>query len=204
MIRLACKIPRNIVIACSGGPDSMALLSFCMKGKKNVFVLHVNHGTDHARDAESLVTKFCIANNLPLFVRNVKNNSHNENMWREERLAFYREFTEKEIYVATAHHLNDVAEWYLLSAIHGKAKLMSPIDKEHKLIKPFILTEKDELISWCNKNNIPFVIDPTNVGEDNSRAILRKETIPSLLKIHPGFNSTIRNMLSDSILNKEE
>ena len=122
---LACKIPRSVCVAVSGGPDSMAALSFCMNGKKDITVLHVDHHTPHAKIARECVSAFCNKHNIHLEVREVMSHEHNELIWREERLSFYKEFTSKGQYVLTAHHINDLVEWYLLTALHGNAKFMS-------------------------------------------------------------------------------
>ncbi len=195
MLLLAAKIPRKIVVACSGGADSMALLSFCINGRKDITVLHVDHKTEHAAQARKMVTDFCFEHKLNLEVREVETTEHNELAWRNERLGFYREFTDKGFTVATAHHLGDAAEWYLFTALHGAAKFMAPEDKEHGLIKPFLHTEKQELIDWCDRFKVPYITDPTNAGEDNARAILRG-VMPQLLKIHSGFYSSIRNKMT--------
>lgn len=193
MLQLACKIPRSICIAVSGGPDSMALLSFAQRGRKDITVLHVDHKTEHAKDARTFVEGYCCKHNLNLVVREIVGAVDGELAYREQRLGFYREFTSKGLYVATAHHANDLVEWYLLTSIHGKEKFMLPVDETHKLLKPFLYTPKSELIAWCHKFDVPFVIDPTNFGEDNSRAVLRAQVIPALLSIHPGMITTITN-----------
>jgi tRNA(Ile)-lysidine synthase len=196
MLHLACKIPHDTVIACSGGPDSMALLSFCQAGKKHITVLHIDHGTAHAKEARKFVETYCKNNSLPLVISEVpKSMEHSENAWREFRLGAYREFTKTNQWVATAHHLDDAIEWYLMTALHGGPKFMQPLDTEHKLMKPFLHTEKDQLIKWCNDKNVPYVIDPTNIGQENTRAILRESVMPGLLKIHPGMKSSIKNKM---------
>lgn len=195
-MHLACAIPHDIVLAVSGGPDSMALLSFCCAGRKNVTVLHVDHGTDHAKEARTLVENYCKNNNINLVVREVPSSiAHTENNWREFRLSAYADFTKAGAWVATAHHLDDAVEWYLLTALHGAPKFMEPIDSRFKLMKPFLFTNKEELIYWCNVRKVSYVDDPTNIGQDNSRAILRSSVIPSLLKIHPGMKTSIRGKM---------
>ena len=196
MFRLAASIPRDIVVACSGGADSMALLSFCMNGKKTISVLHVDHKTEHAKEARKLVVDFCKQHTLSLIIREVSDTtSPNEEKWRNQRLQFYKEFTDNGRFVATAHHLDDAVEWYLLSTIHGNPDFMSPINVAHSLIKPFLYVEKVELIGWCKRHNIPFVTDPTNIGNDNARAIMRSTIIPQLLVIHPGLKRSIKNKM---------
>ena len=200
MIQLATPIPRKVVVASSGGPDSQALLSFCRRGKKDITVLHIDHGTDHAKQARAHMEKYCADHNLPLVVREVPaDTEHNENVWREFRLECYREFTSKGIWLATGHHAGDNLEWHLLTTIHGKPNFMRPRDEEHKLLKPFLLAEKEELIAWCERFNVPYVNDPTNIGQDNARAKLRADVIPALLNIHKGMKSSIRNKFKESI-----
>lgn len=195
MINLACPIPHKIVIAVSGGPDSMALLDFCRRGRKDITILHINHGTQHAKEAHSLVYKYAQENKIDLVVRYTDNVKHTENDWRNYRLEVYRGFTQQELYVATGHQLDDLVEWYLLGALHGKPKFMVP-GSPHRLIKPFLYTEKKTLVDWCNTNNVPYVNDPTNIGNSNARAILRS-IMPQLLKIHPGLKTSIGNKAQD-------
>lgn len=194
MLNLACPIPRDVVVAVSGGPDSMALLNFCFSGRKNVTALHIDHGTQHAVEARQLVEKYCSDNKIPLVVKVVPTSiPHTENNWRQFRLNVYAEFTNTGRWVATAHHSGDNLEWYLLTAIRGHAKFMQACNDEYKLIKPFLFCEKQQLIEWCDDRYIPYVIDPTNIGEDNARAILRESVIPNLLKIHPGMRTSVKN-----------
>ena len=51
MIRILGNIPNQVTVACSGGPDSMAIIDFLRKGRKGVTVAHFDHGTDHGISA---------------------------------------------------------------------------------------------------------------------------------------------------------
>ena len=177
----------------------MALLDFCVRGKRNVRALHVNHGTEFSATSQRIVERYCSLNKIELSVHRIDpGGAHTEESWRDERLKAYSRFT-RDGYVATAHHLGDVVEWYLLTALHGKPALMKAVDDQHGLIKPFLGTQKGELIRWCDDRRVEYVTDPTNVGEDNSRAVLWAHVLPNLLKIHPGFHSTIRNKLLEAV-----
>jgi tRNA(Ile)-lysidine synthetase-like protein len=195
MINLACPIPRDIVISVSGGPDSMSLLNFAQKGRKNIHVLHVDHKTEHAKEARAFVEKYCSDNRLPLSVYQVRGDAHDETNWRNERLEFYKYFTNQGRYIATAHTLDDAIEWFLFTAIHGQSAFMHPVSKEFKLLKPFLYTEKDELIKWNKTYNVPFVVDPTNYDNSNMRSKMRNSVIPELLGIHPGMKTSIKKKL---------
>ena len=61
----------NVLIACSGGPDSMALLDM-YRTKKKVVVCHINyHKRDSAKRDENIVRKYCKENNIP-FIKYIK------------------------------------------------------------------------------------------------------------------------------------
>ena len=53
MIRIIKKIPNNVVIACSGGIDSMAFTHFLRQGKRKVKLAFFNHDTFHSKHAQS-------------------------------------------------------------------------------------------------------------------------------------------------------
>ena len=60
------NLSRRCYLACSGGPDSMAILDFLRKGNREVTVLHFNHGTEHGNQADEFLTDFCGRNNIPI------------------------------------------------------------------------------------------------------------------------------------------
>ena len=55
MIRLACKIPMKVVLACSGGRDSMSALEFLLNGKREVELAYFDHKTSHGSEASAFV-----------------------------------------------------------------------------------------------------------------------------------------------------
>ena len=59
MIHITGKIPERVAIAVSGGIDSMAVLDF-LRRSRDVVVLHYNHGTPYAPEAEALVRAYCM------------------------------------------------------------------------------------------------------------------------------------------------
>ena len=59
MLRTLGKIPTDVTVACSGGPDSMAILDFLMKGRKNVQVAYFNHDTPFGRHSAEWVHDYC-------------------------------------------------------------------------------------------------------------------------------------------------
>lgn len=191
MIHLACKLPRKVVVACSGGPDSMAALDFLRRPGKVKKVIHVNHLTDFSDAGAELVRWYCGKYNLRYQLLAIDALAKTEFDWSEARHELFRKHSENHK-IVTGHTLDDAVEWWIYTAAQGNPKLM-PV-KSHRSIKPFIKTRKARLIQWCEDNDVPYLIDPTNAdGSSNMRSKMRKNVIPGLLDVYPGLYSSIRS-----------
>ena len=107
MIRSLFKIPNKITLACSGGPDSMAVLDFLRNGRKEVRVAYFHHGTDHGDEAYKFILDYCSKNDISLttgFIKREKVPDESpEEFWRNERLKFLKSLDCK---VYTGHNLD--------------------------------------------------------------------------------------------------
>jgi tRNA(Ile)-lysidine synthetase-like protein len=194
MFRLACDIPStDFYLACSGGVDSMVALDFMLRGKKRPTLIHINHGTEHARDAEEFIRNRAQELGLKLIVHklSLKNNKQisQEEFWRTER---YRVFHSLVAPVVTAHHLDDAVEWYIFSSLHGKAKL-TPI-KNRNVIRPFLFSTKKDIRTWAENKSIKYVEDPSNSSLDYMRNVIRHDILPRALVVNPGIHKTVRKL----------
>lgn len=196
MIKILGKIPKEIVLACSGGPDSMAVLDFLSRSRRKIKVLHFDHGTEHASSARALVEDYCESNGIFYITHEILETPPKgeslEAWWRNRR---YDVINLLEDTIVTGHNLNDVAEWWLFTSLRGNPRLMPY--QSLNVIKPFILTEKETLQSWCDNHDVPYIIDPTNLGDRFARSKIRKNIIPHALDICPGFLGTIKRMLDE-------
>jgi len=188
----------KILIAISGGPDSVFLLHLLAKYKKKYNIelsaVHINHmirGKDALADKE-----FCrkLSLNLGLrfysFNRNVKYYAKKNNISVEEsgRILRYKDFnnTLKKLgfdKIATAHNCSDNTETVLLNLIKGTGiRGISGIPvKRENIIRPILNLTKEEIIDYLNYYKLEYRIDQTNFGSDYERSYLRNNTI---------FNST--------------
>ena len=66
MIRIINKIPSNVVVACSGGIDSMVVTHFLLQGRRNIRLAFFNHDTFHSAQAQDFVEEYANKNNLDL------------------------------------------------------------------------------------------------------------------------------------------
>jgi tRNA(Ile)-lysidine synthase len=186
MIKILGSIPKDVTLACSGGPDSMAILDFLISGKKNVKVAHFDHGTDHGKIARKFIVEYCRSKNIPIEVgictdkKDPKKSP--EEWWRDCRYDFFKRVQGT---IIMGHHLNDVAEWWLFSSVNGSPKLIPY--KNDRVIRPFLATSKETFVSWCNRKNVPFVNDPSNANEKYCRSRIRNNIMPEILQVNPGF-----------------
>jgi tRNA(Ile)-lysidine synthase len=192
MIQLLGNIPRASYVACSGGVDSMAALSFVSNNPSNdVEVLFFNHNTPTSNEAEAFLRRFCENRTLTLhtgFLGAVKPpGASQEEFWREQRYKFFDGFSDKPI--ITGHHLDDVVEFYVFSSLHGKAKI-TPY-RRGNVIRPFLLTKKEKLIKWCDKKEMPWIEDRSNNDNAFARNRIRNVIIPEIKKINPGIQKVV-------------
>jgi tRNA(Ile)-lysidine synthetase-like protein len=188
----------HIGVAVSGGPDSMALLHFLGQFPQNrIKLFHVNHGTGAFADmAEQLVWEYyfkhdnLVSIDVKTVLKSKPCDQSPEEFWRNERLEF---FHEQNVNILTGHNLDDVAEQWIFSSLHGNPKLMPY--KNCNIYKPFMLNTKQELTDYCIKNNVPFLIDPSNDNRKYMRNVIRHDIMPHALKVNPGLYKVIKKKL---------
>jgi tRNA(Ile)-lysidine synthase len=195
MIKLSCKIPKKVVLACSGGRDSMSALDFLLRGRRQVELAYFNHGTNHGKEAESFVRSISVDHNIPLHVGSLTSNRQKkeslEAYWHRQRHFFFEKFNSK---VVLAHHLTDATEWWIFSSFRGNPTLM-PVEKPNSnIIRPFLLSRKKDLHHFGNFSHIE---DPSNNTTQFARNFIRQKILPLATHVNPGIETTVRNLYND-------
>lgn len=181
------------VLACSFGPDSMALFDMLIKEHYNFAVAHVNyHKRDVSNYEEESLRKICAQNNIKIMVLDTEGMEHKGNFqaWaREIRYDFFakcvRETSADALLVA--HHMDDLLETYIMQTRKNNLldyygiKSQTTI-KEVKVLRPLLRYEKKELYDYCLDNNVPFSLDVSNNSDMYTRNKIRHETINKLTK----------------------
>jgi tRNA(Ile)-lysidine synthase len=189
-LQLLRKVPNQINIACSGGPDSMALLDFLRRGKKRIEVIYFNHGTPHGNLAEKFLRDYCKDEKLSLNVQALdqlpQKKQSLEDFWSKQRNSYFKNL---EGPVLTAHHLDDALEWWVFTSLRGDPKLI-PYQNEN-IIRPLLLTKKENILNWCKNKKVPYVIDPSNKNSKFMRNLIRHELMDLALRVNPGLHKTI-------------
>lgn len=200
MIRLVgFKLPADLYVAVSGGPDSMAAMDFLIRGRRNVTALHFDHGTKHGEYARKFLTGYCFRRDIELIVgeknRERLPNESPEEYWRNMRYEFFAKYTDRPI--VTAHTLDDQVENWIFTALHGTPRLI-PYSREPNIIRPFIGTTKEVLMEWCHRKGVFFVYDPGNEDPRYMRSLIRTEIVPNALRVNPGLHKVIRKKVLSS------
>ncbi len=193
MLKVLGKLPRELVVAVSGGPDSMAILDFLNNNHK-VTAYYFDHGTTFGEEAYHFLKSYCASRKIP-FVTSVLSESRPsgkslEEHWRDER---YKRFHDYNLPIVTGHNLDDVIEWFLFSSVHGKGKVIPYQNKN--VIRPFLSTSKQNLIDWCTRKDIPFLTDPGNSNRKFMRSIIRHDMMPIVEEINPGIQKTFKKIV---------
>jgi len=198
MINLCGPVKNIKYVACSGGVDSMALLTFLHRANKDIGVAFFDHGTETSREAEEFLMPYC-ANKDIIFRKRILTKSKPkgdswEEFWRNERYKFLHSLNGD---VATGHHLDDAAETYLFGCIHGKPKYIW--HRLKNVVRPLLLTPKSELISWCDRHKVRYVEDETNKDTRFVRNRIRHNIIPEVLQVNPGFLTVVRKLVKETL-----
>ncbi len=201
----------KIVVAVSGGPDSMTLLVILNKLKEqlnfDIVVAHVNHKIRQESEEEKVyVEKFCKDTNTKFFYleKDVISEAKKHKMGIEEyarkvRYDFFYKVKEetKSDKIAIAHNLNDKIETIMLNMIRGcSLKGLTGMEYiSNDIIRPMIDITKNEVLDFCKCNNINPCIDKTNFESIYTRNRVRLELIPMIEeKFNPNFLNRVNEM----------
>jgi tRNA(Ile)-lysidine synthase len=194
---LALERDETLVVAVSGGPDSIALGALAARAAQRadarVVLAHVNHGVrDRAWQDEAVVLSLATSlaaqaggTRIRVAVRALAPGSHDEARLRDERyaalLAIAREAGARRI--ATAHHARDQTETVLLALFRGTGPEglagMAPereLGEGIRLVRPLLRVDPAALRTYCAAQQLAFALDPTNADTN-----LRRNAVRALL-----------------------
>jgi tRNA(Ile)-lysidine synthase len=211
---------QKILVAVSGGVDSMVLLHFldslARKNRWNISVAHFNHrlrGRASDRD-EQLVRRIAKKLQWPFFTERAavkefaaKSKISIEMAARKLRHEFFARVAQREKIstIALAHHADDQVELFFLRLLRGaggaglagmKRRSPSPADKRIALVRPLLGFFKADLLGFAAENGIQFREDASNQANDYFRNRIRNELLPLLKKDYqPGVAGNVLRLM---------
>ena len=206
----------NFVLAISGGVDSMVLANLFLINNLNFSIAHCNFQLrgKESDDDELFINKWCSEKDIKLYNKKFstedycKNNKLTIQMGaRELRYEWFRELIDKEKhdFIVTAHHIDDQLETFIINSIRGTGidGLVGIPDKINKIIRPLLMSSKDQIIEYSKVNKINYREDSSNDKEDYLRNKIRHSVIPYLKSDDDNvllkFKTTIENLNSTKI-----
>jgi tRNA(Ile)-lysidine synthase len=180
---------RDVLVAVSGGPDSMHLLhKLNINSRLNPIVLHVNYGLRSESDSEEEMIKlFCRKNNLTFFTFNLNSSNKYDNniknkqsKYRKIRYDFFKEIAADLnidiLYVG--HNKDDFIETAIMQEEKSKELLFYGIKDNEidgiNIKRPLLKIYKDKILIKNIKKKIPFKIDKSNFEDTYERNRIRK------------------------------
>ena len=207
---------KTILVACSGGVDSVVLTHLLVKLRYKITLAHVNfslRGKESDTD-EQFVIALAKELNIPVHSKTVlteeyaKENKLNTQLAaREIRYAWFEELIKNENidFIATAHHLDDDLETFLINTIRGTGirGLTGIPEKNKNVIRPLLKFSREEIVKYAEENQLKWREDSSNKNNKYLRNKLRLEVIP---KLKESNNQLLQNFshtqhhLQDSLL----
>lgn len=195
---------QRVLVALSGGADSVALLMALKKLGYKCEAIHCNfhlRGEESIRD-EQFVRALCQRHDVPLVVVNfdtagyaAKKGISIEMAAREQRYAAFEEQLANSGIntIAVAHHRDDSAETVLLNLMRGTGiKGLHGIQaKNGHIVRPLLCVSRNEILNYLQWRNEQFVTDSTNLKTDFTRNKIRLEILPLMQQINPSVAESI-------------
>ncbi|GAA4945520.1 tRNA lysidine(34) synthetase TilS [Algibacter agarivorans] len=210
----------KILIAISGGIDSVVLTHLCKALKLNMALAHCNfnlRGAESDAD-EDFVLQLAEDLNLEVFIQRfdtqnyAKDNKRSIQMAaRELRYSWFEELTEQLQfdYVLTAHHADDNLETFLINFTRGTGLegLTGIPEVNGNFVRPLLPFSSKDIETYAKINNIKWRDDSSNKSVKYLRNKLRHEVIPILKEINlsllQSFQSTLNNLKDTSDIVEE-
>lgn len=168
-----------VVVAVSGGIDSVVLLDMLVKsGEHHLVVAHFDHGMrdDSAADAR-FVQELAKKYGLEFVSRRDNLRGANEAEARDARYEFlFEQAKKRQAKLATAHHLDDLVETVVMNMRRGTRWRGLACMSDDRILRPLLKRTKSELRDYATNNHLEWVEDETNSQDKYTRNQIRRTT----------------------------
>lgn len=194
----------RVIVALSGGADSVALLHILRRLRYDCIAVHCNfhlRGEESIRD-QHFVEELCRNLDTPLQIVEFdtkgyaqENRISIEMAARELRYTAFEKIRNKQAAraIAVAHHRDDSAETLLLNLIRGCGihGLHGIQPKNGCIIRPLLCIGRNDILQYLHNEGQDYVTDSSNLSSDYTRNKIRLEILPLMAKINPSIGESI-------------
>lgn len=197
-----------VIVATSGGMDSVVLCHLLHKTGFNFGIAHCNFGLrgEESDQDELFVKKLAKKYKVPFYVKHFETNSYGKEekistqmAARILRYAWFDELvkTENAQKILTAHHSSDSVETILLNLVRGTGLpgLHGIKAKSGYISRPLLFTTKDEIMSVVEENQLNWREDSSNESTKYRRNFIRHKVIPLLKELNPNLEETFEDSI---------
>ncbi|MEL1248175.1 tRNA lysidine(34) synthetase TilS [Flavobacterium helocola] len=198
---------KKLLLAVSGGVDSMVLLNLFYKLRFDICVVHCNfqlRGKESVAD-EMLVRETCQDSYIPYFIESFdtlefakENKLSIQLAARKLRYDWFQEIISLGFdYVLTAHHLDDNVETFLINFTRGTGlEGLTGIPAQNgNIIRPLLPFSREEIENYALENKIQWREDSSNASDKYFRNKLRHNIVPTLKELNTGFLDSFQKTL---------
>jgi tRNA(Ile)-lysidine synthase len=208
--RLGVAKSDRLLLAVSGGLDSIVLAACCAKTGLDFGIAHANfqiRGAESERD-ENFVRQLAVQYNKPFYTKKFETKKYAETekisvqvAARDLRYEWFKSLTGNKDdpfqFLLTAHHLDDNIETMLMHFFRGTgiSGLTGMPEKNGILVRPLLSIPKKQLKDFADSQNLGWVEDSSNASIDYTRNYFRNQLIPSLTSVFPELKQNLENNL---------
>jgi tRNA(Ile)-lysidine synthase len=207
----------KILLAVSGGIDSVVMVDLFSKSKFDFGIAHANFclRANESDEDELFVQKLAKKYKVPFYSEKFEtsNFAANEKISiqmaaRTLRYEWFKQLlqTYKYTYLATAHHQNDLLETVILNFTKGTgiSGFHGILPKRNQIIRPLLFAEKEDLRDYLAENYLAYREDSSNESNKYQRNLIRNEVVPILKQINPNLEVTISETVQKVIVAENE
>jgi tRNA(Ile)-lysidine synthase len=198
----------KLLLAVSGGLDSMVLLHLCQASNFDIGVAHCNFQLrgDESNEDEKFIKRYCQEHKIPLFVTHFDTDAYVKErkqsvqvVARNLRYDFFHSIVINNDYdyILTAHHLNDSLETFLINFTRGTGLdgLTGIPQQNEKVVRTLVPFSKIEIEEYAIKNGIHWREDSSNQSVKYQRNKFRYAVIPVLQEQNINLLQSFQNTL---------
>jgi len=203
------QLSDTILLAVSGGIDSVAMVDLFQRSGYNYAVAHSNFGlrNKESDEDEAFVRELAERNGVSFFVKHFETKRYAEEQKisiqmaaRELRYSWFDELLAEQgfAFVATAHHLDDQAETFFINLLRGTgiSGLHGILPKQGKVIRPLMFATREQIMEFALNEKLVWKEDSSNKSRKYLRNKLRMDVLPELAKIDRQFSRKLDETIS--------